>query len=262
MRISRCTLGYFTGRRLATVLLLAVFYRNLVAFAAGDDDEVASWFSNPRQRGDGTYYGEIDPGDGNCAFGNVDKLSAFRRADMYVAINDKQYEGSMACGMCVKLKGNGKGSGNDPIPSEWQTAIVVDRCPECAEGDLDLAQSGDGRWDLRWKAVPCPGTKRRSFQYAFEGSNDYYLKLQVRNSYVPISKVELQNGGRYRQLSRTSDNHFEATGGDFQTPFGSEMRIRITSVFGEQVTDDFDALPAENTEDNPINGSAQFKERK
>ena len=37
------------------------------------------------------------------------------------------------------------------------------RCPECASGDLDLGESGSGRWPVTWSKIPCPGGGGLSF---------------------------------------------------------------------------------------------------
>lgn len=50
------------------------------------------------------------------------------------------------------------------------------RCPECAFGDLDFASSGDGRWDITWRFVPCEDSSDQTF--LFEGSNEFYWKVR------------------------------------------------------------------------------------
>jgi hypothetical protein len=48
-------------------------------------------------------------------------------------------------------------------------------------GDVDLGVDGDGRWDITIQAVQCPvGSGKINFK--FQGSNEYYIKLQVQNS--------------------------------------------------------------------------------
>eukprot|EP00397_Hematodinium_sp_SG-2012_P065586 GEMP01095763.1.p1 GENE.GEMP01095763.1~~GEMP01095763.1.p1 ORF type:complete len:171 (+),score=37.37 GEMP01095763.1:22-534(+) len=142
--------------------------------------------SATKQTGDGTYFALPDYGKGNCALRNVESLPAFSRADIAVAINNPQYANSGACGMCVRYHGSAAGGlGSDPISTEWKTAIVVDRCPECKKGDLDFGAKKDGRWGIEWYAIPCPVGSSK-VQYAFEGSNKWYLKLQVRNTLVPV----------------------------------------------------------------------------
>ena len=52
-------------------------------------------------------------------------------------------------------------------------------------GALDQASVGDGRWGIAWTPVQCPvGTGRNTshFFYSFQGSNPWYLKLQVANA--------------------------------------------------------------------------------
>ena len=59
------------------------------------------------------------------------------------------------------------------------------RCPECAFGDLDFALSGDGRWDITWRFVPCEDSSDQTF--LFEGSNEFYWK--VRRSQRVVGRV-------------------------------------------------------------------------
>ena len=47
-------------------------------------------------------------------------------------------------------------------------------------GSVDFAENKDGRWDISIQAVQCPVGDNK-LQYAFQGSNPWYLKLQVSN---------------------------------------------------------------------------------
>ena len=52
-------------------------------------------------------------------------------------------------------------------------------------GALDQASVGDGRWTIAWTPVQCPvGTAHgtSTFFYSFQGSNPWYLKLQIANT--------------------------------------------------------------------------------
>ncbi len=52
-------------------------------------------------------------------------------------------------------------------------------------GALDQASVGDGRWTIAWTPVQCPvGTAQgaSTFFYSFQGSNYWYLKLQIANT--------------------------------------------------------------------------------
>lgn len=57
-------------------------------------------------------------------------------------------------------------------------------CPECSSGDLDFAADGDGRWDISWHFVPCDGGD--DITYIFEGSNEFYWKIQPRGGKVSV----------------------------------------------------------------------------
>ncbi len=52
-------------------------------------------------------------------------------------------------------------------------------------GALDQASPGDGRWTILWTPVQCPvgvGRAASPFFYSFQGSNPWYLKLQIANT--------------------------------------------------------------------------------
>jgi hypothetical protein len=51
-------------------------------------------------------------------------------------------------------------------------------------GDVDLYVPGNGVWDITMKAIDCPSLKGTVgyIQFKFTGSNDFYFKLQARNT--------------------------------------------------------------------------------
>eukprot|EP00397_Hematodinium_sp_SG-2012_P048331 GEMP01055325.1.p1 GENE.GEMP01055325.1~~GEMP01055325.1.p1 ORF type:complete len:259 (+),score=61.83 GEMP01055325.1:455-1231(+) len=161
--------------------------------------------------------------------------------------------------MCVRYHGSAAGGlGSDPISTEWKTAIVVDRCPECKKGDLDFGAKKDGRWGIEWYAIPCPVGSSK-VQYAFEGSNKWYLKLQVRNTLVPVKEVAICQGTQCKALTRTADNHFLAQGAGFSKPFPDDLKLRLTSMTDEVVMDTIRVTnPEEATHARPIAGTVQF----
>eukprot|EP00397_Hematodinium_sp_SG-2012_P030216 GEMP01031984.1.p1 GENE.GEMP01031984.1~~GEMP01031984.1.p1 ORF type:complete len:347 (+),score=68.14 GEMP01031984.1:411-1451(+) len=162
--------------------------------------------------------------------------------------------------MCVRYHGSAAGGlGSDPISTEWKTAIVVDSCPDCKKGDLDFGAKKDGRWGIEWYAIPCPvGTS--NVQYAFEGSNKWYLKVQVRNTLVPVKAVAIcTQGTQCKALTRANDNHFLAQGAGFSTPFPVNLELRLKSVTDEVVMDTI-SVPnlGAATSASPITGTVQF----
>lgn len=58
-----------------------------------------------------------------------------------------------------------------------------------------MAQNGDGRWQINWYPVQCNVTNT-PFYYSFQGSNTWYLKMQVANtrcaSQAALSKLMAQ----------------------------------------------------------------------
>jgi hypothetical protein len=102
-------------------------------------------------------------------------------------------------------------------------------------GDVDLGLTGDGRWGIYWTANDCP-VGSTFLQYLFQGSNLYYIKLQVRNHRVPISKVEFQGtDSAWYPGARTPDNFWLVN--PFTYPFTWPLTVRVTSIAGHQVID-------------------------
>jgi len=150
-------------------------------------------------------------------------------------------------------EGPGSGSGSTPISSTAFTVFVSDLCPSCgAPGGIDIGSSGDGAWTITWQAIPCPvGTQK--FSYKFEGSNPYYLKLQVVGHSVPVQSVQFVSGSTAYAGVRTSDNFFTLPSG-FPTPVTFPLTINIIDTNGQKVTDTIAAM----SNDQLIPGKAQF----
>ncbi|CAM9901943.1 unnamed protein product, partial [Hapterophycus canaliculatus] len=151
--------------------------------------------------GDATYYGYTT--EGNCAYGG--DTPGMYNGMIPMALNAGQYGDSLMCGACVEGTASGSGSGSNPIPSTFK-GFITDKCPECSWGDLDFSMSGDGRWDIEWNFVACPG---ESISFKFEGSNAYYWKLQPQGTKTPVESLTINGQG----ASRTDDNHFILEGG-------------------------------------------------
>jgi expansin len=173
--------------------------------------------------GDGTYYGESS--GGNCA------LRAPRPAQydgrIPVALNGPQYGQSGLCGACISGSGSGVGSGSTPISGSFE-AFVDDLCPECKSGDLDFGMSGDGRWAISWKFVPCPSADT-NLSFKFEGSNPYYYKVQILGTSSPPETVVIDG----TDATRTMDNFFIATS---STGFAASVPIQVTTMLGQTYT--------------------------
>ncbi|KAJ1893815.1 hypothetical protein LPJ66_005546 [Kickxella alabastrina] len=101
--------------------------------------------------GDGTYYNP-SVGTGSCGTLNSD-------SELVAAINAPQYgtdanpNNAAVCGKCILVKG----------PNGQVKVTVVDKCPPCKQGDLDLspaafeqiAEFDQGRVPITWQFVSC-----------------------------------------------------------------------------------------------------------
>lgn len=136
------------------------------------------------------------------------------------------YGDSLMCGACIEGSGSGVGAGGDPIKGKFE-AYVTDKCPECAPGDLDFSQAGDGRWEIEWHFVPCPRGKDPTF--VFEGSNTFYWKIQPRGTKTPVKELKV----RGYPAARTDDNFFIVEDGD---PYEGGQPVETTTMGGETRT--------------------------
>ena len=190
--------------------------------------------------GEGTYY-DAD-GSGNCSF---DPSPGDLRV---AAMNQADYGDSAACGACAAIDG--------PLGSV--TVRIVDRCPECAPGDVDLSAEAfaliadpvAGRVPITWRYAPCDvsGPVRYRFK---EGSNPYWTAIQVRNHRHAIASLEARPaGGEWRALPRETYNYFIAESG----LGGDPIDLRVTDVAGG-VIEDHGVRPGDAVE---VAGSSQL----
>jgi expansin (peptidoglycan-binding protein) len=190
--------------------------------------------------GEGTYY-DAD-GSGNCSFdpspGNL----------MVAAMNITDYAGSAVCGACVAIDG----------PDGSVTVRIVDSCPGCAPGDLDLspqaferiAPLAAGRVPITWHYVPCDVTGPVRYRFK-DGANQWWTALQVLDHRHAVESLEVQrDDGSWRAVERLSYNYFVADDGLGPGPY----TIRITDVLGQELVDQGVPLGDATT----VTGAAQF----
>jgi expansin (peptidoglycan-binding protein) len=189
-----------------------------------------------RQSGDGTYYGANNGAGGACS---IYPKPSFQLNT--VAINAPQWAGSGACGMCVQVSGSGQGQGGSPITGT-EVYMVDNLCPECKTGSLDLAKNGDGRWKINWIAVPCP--TKGGLTYKFQGSQEWYLKMQVGNHKIPVQAVQFGKNGKWFSGTRTSDNFWIPSGYPYPASFPLSVRVQgINNQWVEDVVPSLQTTP-------------------
>ena len=180
------------------------------------------------ETGDGTYYAA--DGTGNCGF------DASPQDLLVAAMNAPDYQNAAWCGACLEVTGP---------TGATVTVRVVDQCPECKHGDLDLSPQAfqqlsplaAGRIRIGWRAVACPVTG--PVQYHFkDGANAYWTAIQVRNHRYPIARLEAQRGTGYVELPRVDYNYFVQTSGLGPGPYA----LRVTDQRGHVLEDSGIAL--------------------
>ncbi|XP_070533744.1 uncharacterized protein [Ptychodera flava] len=182
-----------------------------------------------RHHGDGTFYRgapEAAAGKGNCMIDNQGDI-------MIGAMNKPSWEKSEVCGECVEITGP---------EGDVVMVKIVDSCPECHEGDIDLSKeafdliAGDrqGRIEIFWRVVECPVHGTLSLRFK-DGSSKYWFALQVLNHRYKVKSLSVQRaeGGKWIKLERTDYNFFVRPdgAGKVEAPF----TLRIESVTGQKL---------------------------
>jgi expansin len=170
-----------------------------------------------------THY--VYSGTGNCSF-------ASPPADgMFVALSPAEYDSAAACGGYLRVTG----------PDGSAIVEVIDQCPACATGHLDLSETAFARLAplsaglinvsysyLANPALPGPVTAEVK-----EGSSQYWLALNFDNTGNPLASVEVKTGsGGWLSLSRANYNYWIAPSGAGNGPF----IVRLADTQGHQVT--------------------------
>ena len=226
-------------------LLVLMFFRAARAWCVEDHlvylPLVSTPKANPVHQGIATYYNAT--GDGACMFGpSPDDL-------LVTAMNDFEYDNAAYCGAYLHVIG----------PQGEVTVRVVDRCPECGAGHLDLsreafAQIADlplGRVDISWQLVSPEVSGPIAYHFK-DGSNEWWTAVQIRNHRNPIAKFEYLNGsGQWVEVGRTPYNYFVQDEPDMGP---GPYTFRVTDWYGNALTDS--GIP--HVENGTVSGTGQF----
>jgi expansin (peptidoglycan-binding protein) len=197
--------------------------------------------TNPVEQGIATYYDAT--GAGACGFdaspGNL----------MVAAMDAPEYHNAEVCGEYVTVKG----------PKGTVTVRIVDLCPECLTGHLDLSQQAFaaiadlplGVVPIAWQVISPPLAGPIAYHFK-DGSNQWWTAVQIRNSRNPVDKLEyLKSSSQWVSVPRTSYNYFVQTNpGMGPGPY----TFRVTDRYGNVLTDS-GIVGGDNI---TVNGSAQF----
>ena len=219
----RSTLPRAAGTAIAASLALMLWGCSEASVAVKEPPPDGTCVDTTVQRaGEATFYTFAD-GGGNCLFDPTP-------ADLMVgAMNESDYDSSGICGACALVNG-----------PEGQIRIrIVDRCPECRSGDIDLsrqafaliADTALGRVPITWHETSCEVTGPIVFHYKAE-SSQWWTAVQVRNHRYTIASLEaLGADGAYHRLARAQYNYFIAPGGLGPGPYA----FRITDTRGHAI---------------------------
>lgn len=196
--------------------------------------------TNPVHQGIATYYDAT--GAGACMFDpSPNDL-------MVAAMNAEEYDQAAYCGAYLRVSG-AKGT---------ITVRIVDLCPECKAGHLDLSREAFalidevylGRVPITWQVVSPDLNGPISYHFK-DGSNQWWTAVQVRNHRNPIARLEYFNGSQWVSVPRTAYNYFVQTDpGMGLGPYS----FRVTDSYGNALVDS--GIP--HIENGTVSGVGQF----
>jgi len=196
--------------------------------------------ANPIHQGIATYY--YATGAGACSFDSSPNDL------MVAAMNADEYDNAAACGTYIDVVG----------PKGAVTVRIVDLCPECKAGHLDLSQDAfaqiadlpQGRVSITWQVVS-PDLAGPIAYHFKDGSNQWWTAVQIRNHRNPIGQLEYWTGGQWVSVPRTSYNYFVQTNPGMGT---GPYTFRVTDSYGNVLIDG--GIP--HVENGTVNGASQF----
>lgn len=180
--------------------------------------------------GDATAYTLGQVSSGNCNFMYDSGVGA-----NYAAINAEQWNNTMNCGRCAEV------SCIDSRCSDTSTSrivYIVDQCPECTNGDLDLSPStfkiltgsNPDRYLIKWKFVSCPLVG--NIEYCTKiGSNNHWLAIQPANIALGVDSMQINN-----QTTKMVNSAFYFLI-DNSSPDMRSVDVTITSIAGETISE-------------------------
>jgi expansin len=150
---------------------------------------------------------------------------------LFVALSPSEYDGAAACGGYLNVTG----------PDGSVTVQVIDQCPECATGHIDLSEAAfaqlaplsAGLINIHYQYLANPALPGPITMQVKQGSSQYWLALLADNTGNPLASVQVETAsGGWLSLSRADYNFWIAQSGAGSGPF----TVRLTDTQGHQVT--------------------------
>jgi hypothetical protein len=175
--------------------------------------------------GEATHYELAAGGMGNCSYPSPPA------GQLYVALPPPEYGAAVACGSYLQVTG----------PDGSVTVEVVDQCPECQAGHIDLSEQAFARIaplsaglvQVSYHTIADPPLPAPLSMLVKTGSSAYYLALLPINNGNPLASVAVhQDSGGWQELARTTYGYWLASSGAGPGPFS----VRLTDSLGHQAT--------------------------
>jgi expansin (peptidoglycan-binding protein) len=216
------------GRRLvgAGIVALAAVTGLTLALRAGAEPACAA---GPLRAAGTVHQGKATFYDSKGAGGNCSRPAA--PADRrYVALGPTEYAAGAACGGYLDVTG----------PKGTVRVLVMDQCPECEPGHLDLSAEAfariadpvQGVVPVSYRAVvdpPLPGPLTFRIK---EGASQWWFAVLVGDHGNPLRAVEVRQDGRWRAAVRQDYNYWLIDSGAGPGPY----TIRVTDTYGHRAT--------------------------
>jgi len=151
---------------------------------------------------------------------------------LFVALSPSEYDSADACGGYLTVTGPSGSS---------VTVEVIDQCPECATGHIDLSEPafaelaplGAGLINVHYQYLADPPLPGPITMEVKQGSSQYWLALLAGNTGNPLASVQVETAaGGWVTLARANYNYWIASSGAGSGPF----TVRLTDTQGHTVT--------------------------
>jgi expansin (peptidoglycan-binding protein) len=174
--------------------------------------------------GKATFY-DLDGGTPNCSYPSAPA------DDLFVALGPAEYSSAAACGTYLDVTG----------PKGKVRVKVIDKCPECDAGHLDLSRTAfkkigaesAGVIPITYKTVVNPAVPGPLSVRMQEGVSQYYFAALIDNHGNQLASVKVAGpGGTFHTATRADYNDWIIDGGAGSGPF----KIKIADVYGRTTT--------------------------
>ncbi len=149
---------------------------------------------------------------------------------LFVALSPAEYNSAAGCGGYLEVTG----------PDGSVRVKVIDQCPECATGHIDLSEAAfaklaplsAGLINVSYTYLTDPALPGPISMEVKSGSSQYWLALLADNTGNPLTSVQVETSSGWTSLARANYNYWIAQSGAGSGPF----TVRLTDTQGHTTT--------------------------